>query len=69
MEQATNLATSTEANVLASEGGFAELLKKSFKPPTEERQRALASGFDFHLTKPADPAELQRLLAGGGGVS
>src|SRR5205814_5998187 len=31
----------------------------------EERQRALASGFDFHLTKPADPAELQRLLAAG----
>lgn len=28
----------------------------------EERRRALASGFDFHLTKPADPARLQQLL-------
>jgi PAS domain S-box-containing protein len=31
----------------------------------DDRRRALASGFDFHLTKPADPAELQRLLASG----
>lgn len=29
-----------------------------------DRKRALESGFDFHLTKPADPAALQRLLAG-----
>ena len=28
----------------------------------ENRQRALGSGFDFHLTKPADPAALQKLL-------
>ena len=28
----------------------------------EERRRALESGFDFHLTKPADPARLQQLL-------
>jgi CheY-like chemotaxis protein len=29
----------------------------------EDRQRSEASGFDLHLTKPVDPAELQRLLA------
>jgi two-component system CheB/CheR fusion protein len=29
----------------------------------EDRQRALASGFDAHLTKPADPEALQVLLA------
>ena len=29
----------------------------------EERRRALESGFDFHFTKPADPARLQQLLA------
>src|SRR5262245_60669223 len=30
----------------------------------EDRRRALASGFDHHLTKPADPVVLQDLLAG-----
>lgn len=30
----------------------------------EDRRRALQSGFDYHLTKPADPAELERLLGG-----
>jgi CheY-like chemotaxis protein len=29
----------------------------------EDRQRSGAAGFDLHLTKPVDPAELQRLLA------
>jgi CheY-like chemotaxis protein len=29
----------------------------------EDRQRALAAGFDRHLTKPADPSVLERLLA------
>jgi CheY-like chemotaxis protein len=29
----------------------------------EDRRRARASGFDAHLTKPADPEELQRLIA------
>jgi CheY-like chemotaxis protein len=28
----------------------------------EDRQRALAAGFDHHLTKPADPENLLRLL-------
>jgi PAS domain S-box-containing protein len=31
----------------------------------EDKQRALESGFDAHLTKPADPAALERILAGG----
>jgi len=31
----------------------------------EDRQRAREAGFDHHLTKPVDPAELQRLLTAG----
>jgi CheY-like chemotaxis protein len=30
----------------------------------EDRQRARAHGFDAHLTKPADPDDLERLIAG-----
>jgi CheY-like chemotaxis protein len=29
----------------------------------EDRERALAAGFDVHLVKPVDPDQLQRLLA------
>jgi CheY-like chemotaxis protein len=29
----------------------------------EDRRRALEAGFDAHLVKPADPAELRRLVA------
>jgi CheY-like chemotaxis protein len=29
----------------------------------QDKQRALAGGFDAHLTKPADPAALERILA------
>jgi CheY-like chemotaxis protein len=31
----------------------------------EDRRRAFAAGFDHHLTKPADPDELRRLLSAG----
>jgi CheY-like chemotaxis protein len=30
----------------------------------EDRQRAREAGFDEHLTKPADPAALEAILAG-----
>jgi len=30
----------------------------------QDRRRAFEAGFDIHLTKPADPDELRRLLAG-----
>lgn len=29
----------------------------------EDKRRALGAGFDMHITKPADPALLERLLA------
>jgi CheY-like chemotaxis protein len=29
----------------------------------EDRQRALAAGFDYHLVKPVDPAKLDSLVA------
>src|SRR5205823_870115 len=29
----------------------------------EDRRRSKEAGFDYHLTKPVDPAELERLLA------
>jgi len=35
----------------------------------EDRERALAAGFDEHLVKPVDPDQLQRVLAGRVGVS
>jgi CheY-like chemotaxis protein len=31
----------------------------------EDRRRAFEAGFDHHLTKPADPEELRRLLGAG----
>jgi PAS domain S-box-containing protein len=31
---------------------------------TEDKQRALAAGFDHHLTKPVDPTTLRRLVTG-----
>ena len=34
----------------------------------EDRRRALAAGFDAHLTKPADPAAVAALLAHGAAV-
>ena len=31
-----------------------------------DKERAAEAGFDLHLTKPADPADIERLLSGGG---
>jgi CheY-like chemotaxis protein len=31
----------------------------------EDKRRSREAGFDYHLVKPADPEELQRLLASG----
>jgi type VI secretion system protein ImpC len=40
--QATNIASGQRpSEPLSAEGSFAELLKKSFKPPTDERQQAI----------------------------
>jgi DNA-binding response OmpR family regulator len=33
----------------------------------EDKKRAREAGFDHHLVKPADPAELRRLLNGMAG--
>ncbi|HKV09558.1 MAG TPA: response regulator, partial [Thermoanaerobaculia bacterium] len=35
----------------------------------EDRRRALEAGFDTHLTKPADPEVLKRLVEGDGAPS
>jgi CheY-like chemotaxis protein/nitrogen-specific signal transduction histidine kinase len=35
----------------------------------EDRRRARAAGFDHHLTKPADPNELEALIADAGGAT
>jgi CheY-like chemotaxis protein len=35
----------------------------------EDRQRARAAGFDFHLVKPIEADAVSRLLAGGGRIA
>jgi CheY-like chemotaxis protein len=39
--------------------------KFSLRIPKSDRERATAAGFDVHLTKPADPATIEALLAEG----
>ncbi|MET0389585.1 MAG: type VI secretion system contractile sheath large subunit [Polyangiales bacterium] len=47
MEQAIDVTSGQpQTDLLATEGSFAELLKKSFKPPTDERQRAIEQSMD-----------------------
>ena len=47
--------------------------QKGIKTPTivlsnlgqdEDKQRSKEAGFNFHMTKPVDPADLEKLLAG-----
>ena len=44
-------------------GGEVRLIALTGHGAAEDRQRAFAAGFDHHLTKPADPEELRRLVA------
>jgi CheY-like chemotaxis protein len=44
-------------------GGEVRLIALTGYGAAEDRQRAFAAGFDHHLTKPADPDELRRLVA------
>jgi PAS domain S-box-containing protein len=46
----------------------AQLIAVSGYGQDEDRRRSREAGFDLHLTKPVDPAELQRLLAVPTGV-
>src|SRR5262245_16394914 len=41
----------------------ARLIAISGYGPHEDRRQSLQAGFDLHLTKPVDPAELRRILA------
>jgi CheY-like chemotaxis protein len=44
-------------------GGGVRLIALTGYGSVEDRERAFAAGFDHHLTKPADPEELRRLVA------
>jgi CheY-like chemotaxis protein len=44
-------------------GGEVRLIALTGYAAAEDRERAFAAGFDHHLTKPADPEELRRLVA------
>jgi CheY-like chemotaxis protein len=44
-------------------GGEVRLIALTGRGAAEDRERAFAAGFDHHLTKPADPEELRRLVA------
>ncbi len=46
----------------AALGGRVVLIALTAYGSPEDRQRAFDAGFDHHLTKPADPKELLRLL-------
>ena len=47
----------------ADQGGRTPALAFTALTGTENRQRALAAGFQMHLSKPADPFELVMLVA------
>jgi len=47
-------------------GGRVALIALTGWGQDEDKRRALAAGFDFHLTKPVDPEHLEALIARGG---
>ena len=47
-----------------SEGGRTPAAALTAYARPEDREQALASGYQLHIAKPADPAELARLVAG-----
>jgi signal transduction histidine kinase len=51
------------ARRLRSAGSTARLVALTGYGQQEDQQRALDAGFDLHLTKPVEPAALQKLLA------
>jgi CheY-like chemotaxis protein len=53
------------ARRLRHQGGSAHIMLVALTGygQDEDRRRAQEAGFDHHLTKPLDPAQLQQLLA------
>jgi CheY-like chemotaxis protein len=47
-----------------AEGGRTPAAALTAYARPEDREQALASGYQLHIAKPADPAELARLVAG-----
>jgi CheY-like chemotaxis protein len=47
------------------EGGHIQLIALTGWGQDSDRQKAAAAGFDYHLTKPADPELVERILAEG----
>ena len=50
------------ARVLRETGNSLQIFAVSGYTQPEDKRRAIASGFDGHLAKPPDPAEIERLL-------
>jgi CheY-like chemotaxis protein len=56
------LAVATELRA-DSQFGSPYLIAVTGYGQTEDRDRTMAAGFDLHITKPADPNDLRRILA------
>lgn len=55
--------------IRATLGGAVLLIALTGYGSAEDRRRALDAGFNVHLTKPADPCELSRLIRDGAGAA